>query len=272
MYFKNFRRKGTLLLFSLCLFCTRLCCADDPELSRIFAQYDREGTIVISSLDGKKTYLYNEERSKKRLSPASTFKILNSLIALEEKILDAAEVIPWDGVQRDFDAWNKDQILSSAFKSSCLWAYQWIAKKVGRDVYTHYLTQINYGNKNPASKLTTFWLKGGSLKITPLEQVAILKKIYLKAPVFSNRSYDTLKKIMLTEQTQEYSLYVKTGAATKNWIGHGWYVGYIETNDQTWFFATNIKISRFEDLALRRKITLDCLRSKGILHKKEFSS
>ncbi|NCP62958.1 MAG: class D beta-lactamase [Alphaproteobacteria bacterium] len=247
-------------LVLLTLFTVESCRAESPQLAAVFEKFQKEGTIVISSLKDGKTYSHNDQRANQRLSPASTFKIVNSLIALEEGVvIDENSVIPWDGVKREFESWNKDQTLESAFKSSCLWAYQRMAQKIGTKKYRRYLTRINYGNKMPEPELTTFWLAGDGLKISAVEQIEILRNIYRRTYGFSDRAYDILRKIMLVEKTQDYRLYVKTGAATKNWVGHGWYVGYIETNENTWFFATDIKIDGFDDLALRKKVTLACL-------------
>src|SRR5690606_32387864 len=147
------------------------------------------------------------------------------------------------------------------------WFYQAIAKSVGKKRYTEYLKVMNYGNAKPGPELTTFWLRGGDLKITPFEQVTFLKNIYLRQLNLTKKSYDVLKEIMLEENHQDYQLYTKTGAATKNWNGHGWYIGYIETNEQVWFFATNILIHHDSELKLRKEITLACLHAKGILSK-----
>ena len=56
--------------------------------------------------------------------PASTFKIPNTLIALEEGVIkDQFEVIKWDGVVRQYAPWNADQTLATAFSRSCVWCY-----------------------------------------------------------------------------------------------------------------------------------------------------
>lgn len=252
--------KIKIFLFLIMLFRVDACQAENSKLAAVFEKFQVEGTIVISSLKNGTTYRHNDKRALEQLSPASTFKIVNTLIALEEKVVANENVIiPWDGVKRDFESWNQDQTLVSAFKSSCLWVYQWVAQKVNVEKYQHYLTQINYGNKTPGPEIATFWLKGGDLKISPAEQVEILRHIYKRTYGFSETSYDVLKKIMLVAETDSHRIYVKTGAATKDWIGHGWYVGYIETEDDTWFFATNIKINGFETLALREKVTFACL-------------
>ena len=200
------------------------------------------------------------------MSPASTFKIANSLIAIEEKVVnDEYELIPWDGEEHSFIAWNSDQNLKSAFKHSCVWFYQEIAKNIGKEKYSSYLKAMHYGNAQPEPVLTKFWLTDGHLKISPVEQIEFIKNIHQKTIPTSKKSLNILKNIMLDESHDNYRIYAKTGAATKDWVGHGWYVGYIETSGRTWYFATNILINNQDELNLRKKVTLDSFKKKGIL-------
>ncbi len=241
-------------------------CDEDKDLEQILKSYGTEGTVVISSLDNETNYVYNSVRANIRVSPASTFKIANSLIAIDSNILkNQYEKIKWDGEKRFLDSWNKDQNLQSAFKSSCVWFYQKIASKVRENKYKNYLQDFNYGNKKPGRNITTFWLEGGDLKISPMEQIDFLKSVYRRELSVSKKSYEALRNIMLEESTREYKIYSKTGAATKGWKGHGWYVGYTTTKKGTFFFATNIDINGFSDLDKRKQITIEALKKKGLI-------
>lgn len=243
--------------------------AEDKDISDIFEQYNAKGTLVIASLDGESIYIHNVERANQRLSPVSTFKIPNTIIALEEKVIeDEHEIIPWDGQKRWLAAWNADQTLISAFKVSCVWCYQDLAKKIGREKYLDYLKLMNYGNQKIGSDVTRFWLddNDSNLQISVLEKITFLKKLYLKKFSFSERNYDILKNIMLENSNEHYKLYSKTGAsADKDWVGHGWYAGYMTVNNQVWFFATNILLNSREDLAKRKQITLAVLKAKDVV-------
>jgi len=141
-----------------------------------------------------------------------------------------------------------------------------IAKKVGHDKYIEYLKKLNYGNHKTGKEITTFWLGGqGDLRISPIEQIEFLKKVYQKQYDLSDRSFNILEDIMLSEEHQNYSIYSKSGAATQDWVGHGWYVGYVTANDKVWFFATNILINGMEDLKLRKAVTIAALKEKRII-------
>ncbi len=134
--------------------------AEDSDLAKLFQSRGVEGTIIIDSLDSKKTYVYNEIRSEERFSPALTFKILNTLIALEEgAVKNEKEVIRWDGKDRGLDAWNKDQTLETAFPISCVWFYQELARRIGNEKYITHLKKAEWGNQKASLEVTTFSLK-----------------------------------------------------------------------------------------------------------------
>jgi beta-lactamase class D len=230
----------------------------------ISTPHELVNTITISSID-KHLYIYNPERANKRFTPASTFKILNTLIALEEKaILDLNEVIKWDGYSHKYPSWNCDQTLETAFKGSCVWFYQALAKRVGKEKYREYFKQISYGQLSEQFDETNFWLNN-SLKISALEQIDFLRQVYQRTLPFSPTHYDILNKIMLVEQTAKYTLYGKTGWGPQTNTDVGWFVGYIESTAGAHFFATNLTITDAKDLPIRRDITMNALRIKGII-------
>ncbi len=239
--------------------------AEDQVLSEILSQQGMEGTIVISSLHNGETFIHNDLRANQRFSTASTFKILNTLISLEERvILGKDDALKWDGHIYDFPDWNHDQTLESAFKVSCVWCFQELARRVGTEKYRNYLRKSAYGELREPFDETTFWLDG-SLQISALEQVNFLKRVYLRALPFNASSYETLTQIMLVEKTPAYTMWAKTGWATRAKPQVGWYVGYVETPKDVWFFATNLNIRTEKDLPLRQKLTRDALQAKGAI-------
>ena len=236
--------------------------ANDLELEKIFHKYEADGTIVIKSLNEKKVYIFNENRAKIFFSPASTFKIPNSLIALNEGVVDRNSVIVWDKKIREYESWNTNQTLKSAFKNSCVWCYKEFALKIGLEKYRKYLEMFDYGDKNIGVNISDFWLDE-SLKINTFGQVEFLKKLYKNELSFKKDDIEVLKDIMLDENSLEYKIFAKTG-----WEGkYGWYVGFIETKNDVWFFATNIDTKSKDDLGKRKAITLEALEIKGILKK-----
>ncbi len=239
--------------------------AEDQVLAGLFSQQRLDGTIVISSLHNGKNFIHNDLRANQRFSTASTFKIMNTLIAIEEKaISEKDEVLKWDGHIYEIPDWNHDQTLESAFKVSCVWCFQELARRVGAEKYRSYLRKSAYGELREPFDKTTFWLDG-SLQISAIEQINFLKKIYLRTLPFSARSFETLRQVMLVEQTPSYTIWAKTGWATRVTPQVGWYVGYIETSKDVWFFATNIEVHDKQDLPLRQQLTHDALQAKGVI-------
>ncbi len=255
-----------LLLACALILCSALPCrAEDAALAKLFQERSIDGTIILASVDGTTEHLHNDKRALTRLVTASTFKIPNSLIALEEGVIkNEREVIKWDGNDSGFPACNKDQNLQTAFSNSCVWFYQELAGRIGPEKYKEHLKKLDYGNQKTTPELTTFWL-AGDLMITPKEQIAFLKKLYADRLPYRPEAIETVKKIMVNEQTPNYTLRAKTGWAMGITPQIGWFVGYVEAKGQVWFFATNIVITKTSDLALRKELTMSALRAKGII-------
>jgi len=234
--------------------------ADDSDLRNIFSKTKLNGTIVISSLNGDETYIYNNTRSIKRFIPASTFKIPNTLISLEERVIkDEFEIIKWDGKVRSYTPWNKDQTLQSAISISCVWCYQKFAKEIGNNKYLTYLKKMHYGNEQTGSNVSTFWLNG-DIKISAIEQINFLKKLYKNELPFEQKHINITKKILIVKDTKNYTIRAKTG-----WSGKiGWYIGYVEVKNKVWFFALNADIKK-ETLQYRKQIVMESLSAKKII-------
>ena len=238
--------------------------AEDQVIAELFAQRDIKGAIVISSLRSGQKFIHNDPRANRRFPAASTFKILNTLISLEEKAISGKDdVFKWNGHAYAISDWNRDLTLESAFKVSCVWCFQELARRVGPEKYRNYLLKSAYGELHEPFVETTFWLDG-SLEISAIEQVEFLKRICQRALPFSTASYETLRQIMVVEQTSAFTIRAKTGLAGKSKPQVGWYVGYVETAKDVWLFATNLEIRDEKDLPLRLKLTREALQAKGV--------
>ncbi|MEZ5524452.1 MAG: class D beta-lactamase [Pseudomonadales bacterium] len=235
--------------------------ANEADIERRFIEAGVDGTLLIESLNGRVKYTHNSAKAGQAHIPASTFKIPNTLIALEEGVItDQFEVIEWDGIERAYAPWNSNQTLATAFARSCVWCYQQFAKEVGDSRYKHYLDVFGYGNKKTGADITTFWLEG-NLRVSPNDQIAFLRKVYWGQLPIKASNIQILKEIMLVEEKPAYKLRAKTG-----WKGaDGWYVGYVETENEVWFFAHHMLVNDPADLPLRAKMVIDALKLKGII-------
>jgi beta-lactamase class D len=212
---------------------------------KYFDTFSVTGSTTIYDFNNKKWLYTDSVDTKKETLPASTFKILNSLIALDQKIVvDERQVIKWDSTEKTFfgtkiESWNKDTDLKTAYKNSTVWFYVEMAKKIGKKKYKKYLTKCNYGNRNLTEKGIDFW-NYGDFGVSPKNQIEFLLKLYDNNLPFSKTTIDKVKEIMISEQTENYTIRDKTGWTKKNGIDIGWYVGYIQTNENVYFFATRI--------------------------------
>lgn len=231
----------------------------------VFENSGVDGTFLLYKLNSDTLFVHNSSRAAKTYLPASTFKILNSLISLETSVIsDENEIIKWDGKKRFYDKWNQDHNLRSAIKYSCVWFYQELARRVGTGRMQSYLDAIGYGNKMMGGKIDTFWLIG-DLKISAFEQLHFLNRFLRNELPFSRQNLSIVKDILLVDSTGNSKLYAKTGLTARTESQIGWYVGFTENENDIWIFAMNIDINKKEDGNLRRGITEIILRKEGIL-------
>ncbi len=201
-----------------------------------------KGCFIEVGPDHKSCVLYNPEVAKERLSPCSTFKILNSMIGLETGVLkDENHPMKWDGVKHDIEPWNHDQTLKSAVANSVVWYFQKEAELVGKQRMQHYLNLVGYGNGDMSGGLTTFWLES-SLKISAEEQVEFLEKLEQSKLPFSQRTINIAKELINLKTTKSGELHGKTGSGKAATIPRlGWFVGYVIHDGKPYYFATNIR-------------------------------
>ena len=156
-----------------------------PELEVFFGGF--KGAFVLYDLNSNQYTRYNPERCAEPFIPASTFKIMNSLIGLDTGVIpDENYVIKWDGTQNVIPSWNQDHTLKTAIQNSVVWYYQELARRVGKEKMQYYVDAAHYGNQNISGQIDTFWLEGG-LRISADEQVEFLKRLYKGDLPFSQR-------------------------------------------------------------------------------------
>lgn len=235
------------------------------DFQKIYDDFGVNGCFIIYDLKNDEMITYNEARLDSQFLPASTFKIINSLNALESGVIaDENEVIKWDGKKRNYENWDKNQTLASALRFSVVWAYQELVERMGRDTIQYFIDSNKYGNQNIDGNLTTFWLNG-ELRITPYQQLDFLKKLYHSELKFSKKNIDIVKEIMILEKTDDYIYRAKTGWAMRVKRQIGWFVGYIEQNENVYFFVNNIDIKEKKDAKAREGIVKSVLREFGLL-------
>jgi len=245
----------------------------DSSLQKYFDEQKVTGTFGLYDNGTGQFTIYNLSRFKdSAYLPASTFKIVNALIGLETgKIVNEKMLIKWDGVIRRYPngdtatTWNKDLTADEAFKASAIPYFQEVARRIGKDTMQHWLDSLKYGTRTIKTAIDTFWLDN-SLKLTPDEEMGLVKKLYFNQLPFQKRSQDIVKKMMLQENTANYQLSYKSGWGFKeNGKALGWMVGWIEENRHPYFFVLNVEGDHATQLSPLR---LDLL--KAILKQQAF--
>jgi beta-lactamase class D len=196
------------------------------------------GAFVLYDVRNDAWTRYDSAACTARHSPASTFKIPNSLIGLETGVVpDEHFVIPWDGVTRPIAAWNRDHDLASAITYSVVPYYQELARRVGRERMERFVRLFNYGNMDISGPLDLFWL-GNSLEISADEQILFLRRLAAGNLPVSRRTLDIVRRILILEETPDHVLRGKTGFTNETAGGViGWFVGYVVKGGETYVFA-----------------------------------
>jgi beta-lactamase class D len=239
----------------------------DDSLKKYFDSAHVDGCFsMVNNSDGQVT-VYNMKLDTQRFLPASTFKIVNSLIGIETgRITDENMVIKWNGVSSGRPEWDKDLSMKEAFKVSAVPYYQEVARRIGRDTMKMWIDSLQYGNKKIDGPIDSFWLNN-TLKISPDEQLGLVKKLYFDKLPFHKTTQQTVRDVMLQEDNTQYKLSYKTGWGydeQKNAIG--WVVGWIEENRHVYFFVTLVKTP--DPNVDMRKVRMDI--TKSILSEKGF--
>ncbi|MEM8600308.1 MAG: penicillin-binding transpeptidase domain-containing protein [Bacteroidota bacterium] len=262
----------------------------NPQVRADFAQaFEDEGvvgTFVLATLSGEplaesdhagieSLQVHNPEQAATRFLPASTFKIPNSLFALESGVVaDTNEVFAWDGVERFVPAWNQDLTLGPALRSSAVPVFQEIARRLGEDRMQSFVDRIGYGNRDIGGGIDLFWLNG-ALRISAMEQITVLEGLARGSLPISSPTQKAVRSLMTVERGTladgtPYVLRAKTGWANAPDPDIGWWVGYVEhttpAGPQRWAFALNIDMpDGGADAPKRIRIARTILEGEGLL-------
>ncbi len=241
---------------------------EDESLKKYFDENKVTGCFALMNNGTGKFTIYNLPRYRdSSYVPASTFKIIHSLIGLQTGVISSDTMtIKWDGVQRRPE-WDKDLTMYDAFRVSAVPYYQEVARRIGKDSMQAWLDTLSYGTKKITSAVDTFWLDN-TLKITPDEQLGIVKRLYFDQLPFFKINQEKVKRAMLFEDNTAYRMGYKTG-----WSGWdektgrhiGWLVGWIEENNHPYFYVLNIESSdkNYDMGPVRLKMVKDILKGLG---------
>lgn len=167
--------------------------------------------FVLYDLSEDSWNIYNMENATRRTSPDSTYKIYYALFGLDAGIITPEySFLKWNKENYPFEAWNSNQNLQSAMNASVNWYFEAIDQKLGLSTVHSYLEKINYGNESIADDFSSYWMQS-SLKISPVEQVELLKNLYHNSFHFDSANIAAVKNSILISSSENGDLYGKTG-------------------------------------------------------------
>ena len=213
------------------------------------------GAAVIYDTSNRQYTIYNQDLAETRRPPCSTFKIISSLIALENGIIEPENSTrTWSGEIFWNEDWNKDINFSEAFRTSCVWYFRQVIDDIGKDMMQKELNKLKYGNcdisdwegrlntNNNNRALTGFWIES-SLLISPKEQVQVMERIFGRNSSYSEETQNELRKVMLVSEQDrtDISIYGKTGLGVANDIVvDAWFTGFAESAKGNIYFCVRL--------------------------------
>lgn len=208
------------------------------------------GAAVLYDAEKNRMFVYQPALAKTRRSPCSTFKIISSLLALENDVIDPEHSVRrWSGEMFWNGEWNRDIGFEDAFRASCVWYFREVTDEIGKERMQEGLNRLRYGNcdisdwegrlntNNSNRALTGFWIES-SLKISPIEQTRVMERIFGQDGYASRETVERLKQVMLTKEEGELAIYGKTGMGKENGVTvDAWFTGFAETPEGKRYFC-----------------------------------
>ena len=232
------------------------------DLARRFFALGTTGTFVGYKVDDYLIIASDKVRSGEGKLPASTFKIPNSIIALETGVVGDPDkdVFKWDGVKRSIEPWNKDHTLRSAIAASAVPVYQEIARRIGPERMQKYVDLFDYGNRDIGGGIDQFWLTG-NLRIDPIQQIDFLDRLRRGVLPVSRRSQQLTRDILTVTKVGDATIRSKSGllGAEPGQPAVGWMVGWAAKGPQQTLFAMNMDGKEKSHIAARMSVTQQCL-------------
>ncbi|WP_370660246.1 class D beta-lactamase [Massilia glaciei] len=209
-------------------------------------------TALVDAASGRR--LVHEGRCDERVTPASTFNIVVSLMGYDSGILrdEHAPALPFKaGYPAWIPSWRATTDPTSWISNSVVWYAQQVTSKLGAERFQGYIKSFDYGNGDVTGDpgknngLTLSWV-GSSLKISPVEQVAFLRKLVNRQLPLTPKAYDMTTRILTSETLANgWVVHGKTGTAypvlpdgkDDRKRQYGWYVGWAQKGERTVVFA-----------------------------------
>jgi beta-lactamase class D len=223
------------------------------DLASAFQEQGTTGAFALYDPASSRLITVGGKRAEARLVPASTFKVPNSIIALETGVVkDENEIISYGGKPQPFKQWEKDMSMREAIALSAVPIYQELARRVGLERYGEWLEKLNYGNKQVGTVVDRFWLDG-PLETSAVEQARFAATLGEQKLPASARSQAIVRDILKQEVKDGRILYAKTGwylpKGGEQQIG--WWTGWVDDGGKISAFSLNMDMETVADAPKR---------------------
>ena len=250
----------------------------DADWASYFNGLNGAAAIYVPSENA--CWIYNQELAQTRRSPCSTFKIVSSLIALENRIISPENSTrQWSGETFWNTDWNQDLDFEQAFRTSCVWYFREVIDEIGEDLIQANLETLQYGNcdisdwaghlntnnNNPA--LTGFWIES-SLKISPKEQTEVMERIFGNGSIYQEETIAQLRQVMLVSEEGGQSIYGKTGMGKDRGVTVDcWFTGFSDGEQRAYFCVYLGELGDLEISSIKaREIAIQLMQVVPSLH------
>lgn len=233
----------------------------DNELKQFYTVTpNTEGSFSMLDNSTGEIIVYNMSLDTSRFSPASTFNIPLSLIALQTGVVtDEKMVIPINSSDSTKSNMPNQLNIVEAFKQNSIPFFYNVANKIGHDTLSAWIDRLSYGNKSAGKNLDSFWMNN-VLKISPDEQLGLLKHLYFDQLPYRKSVHLLVRDMMVKEDNSAYKLSY-CSSLTKDEKNNDifWCLGWIEENRHVYFFvnlekSTGSSVSNKESMGVCRKI------------------
>jgi beta-lactamase class D len=240
------------------------------DLDTVFKE--NTGTFVLYDLRNNKFQVYNSDRAKMEFAVHSTSKIFWSIIGLEEKLINSEnDLIRWDSIKYPYQdwwpvGWDKDQNIITALNKSVNWYYFELLTLMTPEVIEKYMNKLDYKKGFEIEKVQYFGLTY-LIKMSAFEQIDFLKRFYSDDFKMSEKNKALIKLGLLYQKTDQYTIYAKTGLGPiENDNTIGWFIGYVEKDNNVYFFALNVEDpDELKVGKLRKDLSMRILKLLGVI-------
>lgn len=232
-----------------------------------FADYGHDGTFLLQRDGAPTQVVHNAAFADTPLRPASTFKVMLGLIALDTGALKSAdEIVRWDGTPYPkHPEWQRDMTLRQAMQSSSEGYFRILAKRIGRERLAQWVARVGYGNGRIGDSAPDVW-HDGVLTVTARQQLAFVDRLRRNDLPFSKTTLAAVKAAMREDGKGTTRLYGKTGTHLgEDDHGNAWWIGWVEGPKGNASFALGARLESPDDRAKRIALGKALLKDAGLL-------